>query len=203
MKISEEEEELIRERVGQYSFKLGGLAEDLIDHLYCYLYEEGQDDDDFAEQLEIAISILAPDGLGEIENETFYLLNLKRMITMKRFMFGLGLLSAMALSTGVGFKLFEWPGANVLMGAGSLALLLVFLPLWAFDKNKYKMNKKPLERWRLILGISSSVLVGLSILFKIFHLMGAEQLFFLGALFFVVGFLPLFFFNSYKKSIEA
>lgn len=203
MKITEAQEDLIRQKVVAHQFQLQGLADDLIDHIYCYMHEHGREDQDFDEQLNEAIRMMAPDGLNAIENETFYLLNFKRMILMKRLLFVLGLLSTMALSSGVIFKLSHWPGANVLLGSGTIVGLLIYLPLWAFDKMKYKMVQRPLDRWKLLIGLSAGILMGLGTLMKTFHYMGAEMVFTIGAFVFIIGFLPLFFFSSYRKSIEA
>lgn len=203
MKLKEEHEEKIRRRVLRHHFSLDRLADDLIDHLYCYLHEHGKADRDFDKQLEEAIHLMAPQGMDSIEKETFYLLNFNRMILMKRFIFVLGLLSTMAFSSGVIFKIMHWPGANVLMGAGSLVALLIFLPLWAFDRLKYRMVQKPLDKWKLALGLSSGVLLGLGSTMEALHLMGAGVTLICGAFLFIIGFLPLFFLSSYQKSIEA
>ncbi len=203
MKISEAQEEAIRKRVTAHKFQVPGLAEDLIDHIYCYLHEHGKEKRDFETQLEEAIQLLSPEGLERIEEETIYLLNFKKMIFMKRFIFIIGLISTMAFSSGVVFKLFHWPGANFLLGAGSLVALLVYLPLWTIDRYKYRMVQKPLDRWKLVLGLISGVLVALGTVMKSLHLMGAGVVFISGAFLFVIGFLPLFFLSSYRKSIEA
>ncbi len=202
MKISEAQEEQIRQAVLRHHFKLQGLAEDLIDHIYCYLYEHGVEGQDFDKQVQEAIRRLAPEGLETIENETFYLLNFKKMILMKRFIYAIGLIGAMAFAAGLVFKLFYWPYANILTMLGSVVGLLIFLPLWALDRYKYQMVKKPLERWKLILGISSGVLIGLGTLMKFLHLMGAGVIFISGSFLFVVAFLPLYFLSSYRRSIE-
>jgi len=203
MKISEDQEEQIKERVMQHAFQLEGLADDLIDHIYCYLYEHGTEKRDFSCQLDEAIHLLAPEGLETIEDETFYLLNFKKMILMKRFIYGIGLIGAMLFSSGVIFKIFHWPGANVLLGSGVIVGLLLYLPLWAIDRNKYKMVQKPLEKWKLNLGVASGVLVGLGTMMKALHLMGAGVTLILGALIFIAGFLPVYFVSSYRKAIEA
>lgn len=202
MKLTDAHEEQIRRKVLQHHFKLDGLAEDLIDHLYCYLYEHGVATEDFDKQLDEAIKLLAPEGLSSIENETFYLLNFKRMILMKRFIFIIGLISTMAFASGVIFKIFHWPYANILLGAGGLSSLLIFLPLWAFDRLKYKMVQRPLEKWKLALGVSSGVLMGLGSIMKAMHYMGAGVTFITGGFLFVLGFLPLFFLSSYRRSIQ-
>lgn len=203
MKITAAQEERIRTRVLEHSFQLEGLADDLIDHIYCYLHEHGKENQDFEQELDEAIKLLAPDGLENIENETFYLLNFKKMILMKRLIYAIGLIGTMAFAAGLVFKLFYWPGANILTSVGSLVSLLLFLPLWAIDRFKYKMVQKPLDRWKLVLGVASGVLVGLGTLMKVAHLMGAGVIFISGSFLFVVGFLPLYFLSVYRKSIDA
>lgn len=203
MKITPAQEDRIRKRVLEHEFQLEGLADDLIDHIYCYLHEHGKEDQDFEQSLNEALKLLAPDGLENIENETFYLLNFKKMILMKRLIYAIGLIGTMAFAAGLVFKLFYWPGANFLTGAGSIISLLIFLPLWTMDRFKYRMVQKPLDRWKLIVGLTAGILVGLGTLMKIAHLMGAGVIFISGSFLFVVGFLPLYFLSTYRKSIEA
>lgn len=203
MKLTDQQEELIKARVLAHDFKIESLAEDLIDHIYCYLYEHGKEDQDFDSQLERAVHLLAPDGLNSIEDETFYLLNFKRMILMKRLIFVIGLLSTMAFCCGVIFKLFHWPGANVLLGTGTLSTLLIYIPLWTMDRFKYRMVHKSIDRWKLIIGMSAGIMMGLGTTMKALHLMGADIVFISGAFVFTLGFLPLFFLSSYRNSIKA
>lgn len=203
MRLTEEQESLVQERVLSENFHLKELADDLIDHLCCYLEQEGKEDQDFERQLEKAIETLAPEGLISLEKRTLLLLNPTKILIMKRFLFTFGLLSSIAITLGVLFKLMSWPAANMLIFGGSLTFLFIFLPFWTLDRFKFKMLSKGYDRWRLISGLSAGISFGLSLVFKTMHLMGANVLLVLSALIFALFFLPLYFFKIYKKSIKV
>jgi len=120
---------------------------------------------------------------------------------MKKLMFLIGFLGSVIFTSGVMFKLLHLPGANKLYIVGFLVLLLVFIPLFAFDKYKAAVSSTLSERLKIILGGASALITGVSGLFKLMHLQGADLFLILGTFVFVVGFLPLFFYSLYKKSI--
>jgi len=53
----------------------------------------------------------------------------------------IGILGAIALCTGILFKIMHWPLANISMNVGSVLLLLIFLPLYLYNKIKNKQLK--------------------------------------------------------------
>ena len=53
----------------------------------------------------------------------------------------LGVLSGIALCSGILFKIMHWPLANVLMNSGGLVLLVIFLPLYIYNSYKNKQLK--------------------------------------------------------------
>ena len=59
---------------------------------------------------------------------------------MKKFMYLIGFIGSVALTIGVAFKLLHLPGANPLFMTGYLSLLLVFVPLFVFDRCQIKHN---------------------------------------------------------------
>ena len=120
---------------------------------------------------------------------------------MKKLTYLIGLISSLIITVGETFLLLHLPGANKLFLIGFFMLLFVFVPLLIVDK--YKGASRILrERLQLILGGISSVIVGFSGVFKIMHLQGADVLLIIGALVFAVGFLPLYFYAMYRKSIN-
>jgi len=121
---------------------------------------------------------------------------------MKKIIYIIGFLGSVALTGGVTFKLLHMPGAHELFIIGYLTLCLVFIPLWASDRLKGGISEVPAEKWKLILGVISSIILGAAGLFKIMYLQGADWLLILGVIVFAVGFLPLFFFTLYKRSVS-
>jgi hypothetical protein len=112
----------------------------------------------------------------------------------------IGFLGSVAFALGVTFKLLHLPGANQLYIVGFLVVLLVFIPLYAIEKYKSDFSNALSERWKIILGGAASVIAGISGIFKLLHLQGADLLLLLGTFVFIVGFLPLFFYSLYKNS---
>lgn len=120
---------------------------------------------------------------------------------MKKFMYLIGFIGAIILAAGIAFKLLHFSGANELFISGYLLLLLLFIPFLAFSRYKSGVDKSFPERLKLILGATSAIMAGLAGVFKVLHLQGAELLLMLGALIFIVGFLPFLFFTLYKKAV--
>ena len=201
MRLTTDQEKEVRVFVGNQGFKIDTLKEDIIDHLCCVIETRLGKKKSFEQLLLEASEELAPNGLIELEQTTVFLLNSKRLIIMKKLMYLVGLIGSITLTAGVVFKLLNFPGGYELFIAGFLTLLLLFIPLFAFDRYKVAISKALSERLKLILGTLAAVITGLSGLFKIMHLQGAEFLLMLGAVVFAIGFLPFLFFTMYKKSI--
>lgn len=202
MKLSPEQESIIGNFVLAQGIKIPTLRHDLIDHLCCVVESEFGQGKSFEQLLDEAVKDLAPKGLAEIQHQTIFLLNSKRIITMKKVLYLSGFLGSLALTAGVTFKLMHWPWANVLFIIGFLFLLLIFIPLLAIDRYKVSLSKAVSVKTKIIMGVAAAIITGLSGLFKIMHLQGANVLLLLGAFVFAFGFLPFYFFTMYKKSVS-
>lgn len=202
MKLTEQQEEIIRAFVEAQGVKRPTLRDDVVDHLCCVIESQRTMDMPFEQMLENAVRELAPDGLAEIEYQTVFLLNSKRIIIMKKLTYFIGFMGSVALAAGVLFKLLHWSGGNQLFISGFLTLLLIFIPFVAFDRYKVAISKALSERLKIILGASSAIITGVAALFKVLHLQGANLMLILGAFIFIAGFLPFLFFTMYKKSVS-
>lgn len=120
---------------------------------------------------------------------------------MKKITYVVGLASAISMSMGLLMKYLHWAGAQELTIYGFLIFVLIFLPLATIDRFNAKMQGAFSDRLRIIMGLASGAVIGLGILMKIFHLEGANLSILTGMIFFSFGFLPLLFFNMYRKSI--
>ncbi|WP_299606683.1 hypothetical protein [uncultured Aquimarina sp.] len=201
MRLDEEQEKRIEEFVDKQDFRLVSLRDDILDHLCCVVESDLRAGKTFDQSLKDAVFDLAPNGLIDLEKKTFFLLNSKRIIMMKKLMYLIGFIGSLMLTTGIVFKLLWYPGANMLLMTGFLVLLLIFVPMVTIDKYKVTIAKNLSERLKIILGCVSAVVVGLAGLFKVMHWMGAEVLLLAGGLIFAVGYLPFLFFTMYKKSL--
>jgi hypothetical protein len=125
----------------------------------------------------------------------------KQILIMKKLLYLIGFIGAATLAAGVTLKLLRMSGGNEFFTVGFIVLLLIFFPLLAFDRYKVAISKAISVRLKIVLGAIAAVITGLSGLFKVLHLQGAELLLMVGAFVFVFGFLPFLFFTMYKKSV--
>ncbi len=202
MMLSPEQEQIVCDYVDAQGMKLRELRDDVIDHLCCVVDSELRIGKSFDQAFEDAILDLAPNGLIDIERKTFFLLNSKRIIMMKKLMYLIGFIGSVALTIGITFKILWYPGANVFFMIGFLTLLLVFVPMLTFDRYKVAIAKAFSERLKIILGFIAATITGLAGVFKLLHWQGESILLLAGAFIFAIGFLPFLFFTMYKKSVE-
>ncbi len=202
MRLSPEQENIICDFVDSQGLKMKDLRDDVLDHLCCVVESELRIGKTFDQSLQDAITELAPNGLIDIERRTFFLLNSKRIIMMKKLMYLIGFIGSVTLTIGSTFKVLSYPGANVLFVTGFLTLLLIFIPLLTFDRYKVAIAKTMSERLKVIIGCIAAIVTGFAGLFKFLHWQGGTILLLAGAFIFALGFLPFLFFTMYKKSVE-
>ena len=128
MKLTVEQEEAVQQYVDSHELKLKALRDDIVDHLCCVIESELGKGKPFEQLLNDAANDIAPKGLRDIERRTTFLINSKRILAMKKFMYLIGFIGSVALTIGVAFKLLHLPGANPLFMIGYLSLLLIFIP---------------------------------------------------------------------------
>lgn len=202
MKLTVEQQAYIDQYVRSKGLKNESLKDDVVDHLCCVIESSTDNKKSFQEILDLAVADLAPNGLADLENRTFFLLNSKRILIMKKTMYLTGFAGSLILTAGITFKLLRMPYGGELFMAGFLILLLLFIPMLTIERYKVAVSKAISHRLMIMLGGIAAVITGLSGLFKIMHLQGADVLLMLGAFVFALGFLPFLFFNIYKKSIS-
>jgi hypothetical protein len=200
MKLSQELVEVIRRRIDKSDITMERLKDDVLDHVCCVVESKMKDGKSFEVSLQEAFHEVAPHGLDEIQRKTFYLLQSPRFFLMKGIVYSIGLFSAAALSLGWLFVLLRWPGGPEMLNYGSLVFLMIFVPMLVLSQRKTPL-KLQRDKLRQLIGITSSLTVGLSIVFKLFHLQGGELILVAGVLMFTFGFLPFLFFSLYKKAI--
>lgn len=141
-------------------------------------------------------------GFDEIQKETIYLLNFKKIIPMKKIMYLIGLLASMSMTLGWLFKYLNWKGGGDMLTYGMICFLLLFLPLLAINSYKMTLGKALSEKLKIILGFSGAMLAGLGIILRTSGMQYGSLLVVTGALIIAFGFLPFLFFGMYRKSIE-
>ena len=121
---------------------------------------------------------------------------------MKKVMYIVGLLSAMAFVTGWFFGLMRFSGAFELQVYGSAVFFFIYVPMMTVDYFKTNTTRVLSERLKVILGLACALLLGVAGVFKLMHLAGTRTILIMGAVTCIFGFLPFFFFSLYKKSIS-
>jgi hypothetical protein len=201
MTLSQDQVNQVRQYVDENNIRILSLRDDVLDHLCCSVEMKINDGKSFDQSLSEAMRELAPDGLTKLEYETILLLN-SNNIFMKKFMYILGLVTAIAMSMGFTFRLLHLPGADELFTYGFLTFALVFLPMAAYNSFTMKMKRTLVEKLRIILGFTSAVFVGTAVIFKIMHYPWLDWLLLFGAGLFSFGFLPCLFYTMYERSIR-
>lgn len=202
MKLSVEQVESIRKQVDQSSINIESLRDDVLDHLCCVVEIKLERGKIFDNAIQEALHELAPNGLDEIQSETFFLLNSTKIILMKKVMYIVGLLSVMAFVTGWFFGIMHYPGAQELSLYGFSVFSFIYVPMLAIDYFKSNIRGSYPEKLKIIFGVASAFLIAVAVIFKLLHLQGSATVMFVGAGLCVFGFLPFFFFSMYRKSIS-
>jgi hypothetical protein len=203
MKLTEAEVNLITDAVIRERITIETLRDDLIDHLCCVVENKMSNGAGFNDALIEAMKELAPHGLQELQQETFFLLDNEKTVYMKKVTYLIGLLSTMCYSIGFTFRILHWPGGFEIANYGVMAFVFLFLPMLAVNYLKFKIHKAASERWYMLLGFLSAGLIGLTTIFKILHLQGADALFLISAFVFSFAYLPMLFFNLYQKALRT
>jgi len=121
---------------------------------------------------------------------------------MKQKLYILGVITAMIISTGTIFKVNHWPAAAILITAGTLILVLLFLPAALADNFKIEGNKQ--NKVLYIVTWITCFVVFTGMLFKIMHWPYAGVGLFIALPFPYVVFLPVFLIvTSKNKNINV
>ena len=201
MALSTQQIEQITYELDFSSLKSKHLKEDLLDHFCCAVEVYMSRKFSFSEAFERAKQDICPDGLEEIQKETIYLLNYKKIKFMKRILFIFGFVFCFLFAIGFMFKTLRWPYGGMMLIIGTLGIGFIFLPLLSIHYYRLKANKILSEKMKYVLGTLSAFTFSLSVAFRLLHLPLADITFALSILLFSFGFLPFFFFKMYKKSI--
>ncbi|HEY3402184.1 MAG TPA: hypothetical protein VGK59_02290 [Ohtaekwangia sp.] len=122
---------------------------------------------------------------------------------MKKIMNVIGLVSAMAASMGICFKLLHLQGNMFLTTYGVLIFSLVYVPWQVAVWHKANPESTRMEKVMLVFALLYGVITGAAIIMALsrFDSTVVQYMFFAGAIFFSFGFLPLLFFKLYKKAV--
>ncbi|HEX7494053.1 MAG TPA: hypothetical protein VF346_07530 [Bacteroidales bacterium] len=109
---------------------------------------------------------------------------------MKQKIYILGVVTAIIISTGLILKVNHWPAAGILITAGTLILVLIFLPVALINNYKVEGNNKNMVLY--IVTYITCLVVFIGMLFKIMHWPYAGIGLFIALPFPYIVFLPVF-----------
>jgi hypothetical protein len=115
---------------------------------------------------------------------------------MKQKIYIFGIVSAMILILGTMFKVQHWPGAGIMISAGTVLLLTLFLP--AALINHYRVNGNKQYKLLYITTYITCFVVFTAMLFKIQHWPFAGYAVLIGVPFPFVVFLPVWLYETSK-----
>lgn len=176
------------------------LFNDLLDHICCSVEADMEKGISYDSAVQLAFTNTCPNGAGEIEEELFFLLTIKKQINMKRVIYGMGFASSFTISMGLLFRQMHWPYASMLVLFGFSFLLITLFILYASSIKRIKAYTTS-YKVRMISGFIAGFLISLGSMFKSLHWPGANIQFLLGMAILNLVFLPLFFYQLYKQSL--
>ncbi len=179
-----------------------GLMEDLLDHYCCFVEEQMDEGLDFDSAYGKAFQAISPNGIHEIQEELYFLLTYKKQTNMKRAVYGLGFTAAFLISTGIMFRVMHWPGARVILISGFASLLCTMF-IMVYNSLKALKNMNATTNLRIFAGLAAGILIASGNLFKLssFPTANMQVVLGMGLLNFV--FLPMLFYQLYRKSLAA
>jgi hypothetical protein len=131
------------------------------------------------------------------KHQTLLLLN-KKFQLMKNFTYLFGLTAALVAILGAFFKSMHWPGAGILITAGIVLVIFVFLPLYFVINYREQAEKKnPLYA---IVGYLTLASLLAGAIFKIQHWPGAAHIIEVSLAILIIGFIPLYVVNAFQKA---
>jgi hypothetical protein len=177
------------------------LEDELLDHFCCFIEDHMAGGSSFQESLQRAYQSITPKGIEEIEEELQLLLNYKPQTIMKRIFYVSAFIVTFSLMFSLLGRHWHWEaGANYMQLAGNLALLFLLLPSVSVMAIR---NTKLLSRtdiFRMFTGILAGVALSTGMIFKALHFPYANILISSGMLVLMFVFLPVFFWQLYKRS---
>lgn len=178
------------------------LRAELLDHCCCAIEVHLDAGMAFEAAREKAILQLHHDGLAAIEVDLFFQLNQIIPLVMKKLQYFTGFLAAMLLCSGLLFRFLHWPGADILLLCGHLLLLLTMLNLLV-QLVRFPKAFDSLTFYRTLFGGLAGTFIAVGSTFKIFHWPSANIQFILGMGLFTLLFLPLYFWQGYRRDFRS
>jgi len=199
--LSEEQVTLIRDKIVGDGITDRSLQNGLLDHYCCFIEEMLLTGVDFELAYKIAFQAITPNGIHEIQEELYFILNYKQQTIMKRAIYFSCFLTLFCLSTVIMFKTMHWPGASILFEIAFLSVIASAIMLFSNSLKHWKSHTAAYNT-RVVTGFISALLISVGAIFKSLHYPTASLQIVAGTLLLNLIFLPLFFYHLYQGSIK-
>lgn len=177
------------------------LEVELLDHFCCFIEDHMAGGSSFDDSLQKAFRSIAPNGIEEIEDELHLLLSFKPQTTMKRIFYVSAFIVTFSLMFSLLSRHWHWSaGANYMQLAGNLSLLFLLLPSVSVMAIRNSKLFSKMDIFRMLTGILAGVFISTGMIFKALHFPYANILFSTGMLVLMFVFLPVFFWQLYKRA---
>ncbi|MBW4890665.1 hypothetical protein KXQ82_13095 [Mucilaginibacter sp. HMF5004] len=202
VQLNDEQVDLVFERVIAGGVTDTALQNDLLDHYCCFIETELDVGTSFEDAYARAFIAISPNGAGEIEHELILILTFKKILMMKRMIYGCGFLAMFCLSMGLMFRSAHWPGVQALTLSGFVFLIITAVVLLSsFVKH---IKKHPvLYNVRMFTGFTAIFLISAGSIFKALLFPGSNILVLAGMVLLNLVFLPMFFYHLYKQALQS
>jgi hypothetical protein len=199
--LSDEQVDWIAQRLEASKLHHADLRDNLLDHFCCFMEEKMTDGLSFEESFEQAFLAITPHGLQEIEQELFFIIHLQTQIPMKRLLYVSGFVATFSFSLHTLLRHLQWEYANLFLQVGFYVVLFAVLPSLASLAYKNRNSLSQGDKVRMLIGILSAAVLSIGMIFKGLHFPLANVLFVTGTVSFILGFLPIFFYQLYQRAV--
>lgn len=177
------------------------LTTELYDHFCCYIESQIAQGHAFDASLSLAFKEIAPNGVEELEQELDQMLSFKPLTSMKRMFYAATFVATVFLTFSVLAKSWNWQdGTEICLLAGNSTLVLLVLPTAAIMAGRSYHLLTKLDLFRTVVGVTAGYCIGVGMIFKVLSFPLANFLFNTGMIILLALFLPVFFFQMYRRA---
>jgi hypothetical protein len=188
---------MIRGDIRASGVELRDLEDDLLDHICTTLEIESDSQTSFDLLYEEVKARVCPNGYKELHDETIVLIT-QKYNSMKKFMNTTGIIGSASLLGGSLFKLMQFPGAGIMLGVGTLIILLGYLPLMLILA--LQQTDTSIGKLRNISGYIGANLIVAGIFLQVMH-WADNRVLMAGLAIFILLFVPLYLKAAGKDAI--
>lgn len=122
--------------------KSNELKDDILDHICSDI--ESREDTNFEDAYQNVIKKFGGEkAIEKIQKDTNFLLDYKRSVRLKQAVYISGFIVSFLMSTGIMFKIMQWPFAGIILFSAFMLLNFILLPIFFYQRyhaSNYKQS---------------------------------------------------------------